>query len=70
VLGYVTNFYVIPEQRNRGLGTALLDAVHRYARTHTLDTLIVWPSERSAPLYQRRGYGQPEELLENSVTPD
>lgn len=70
VLGYVTNFYVTPEQRNRGLGTALLGAVNRYARAHALDTLIVWPSERSAPLYRRHGFGLPDELLENSVTPD
>jgi GNAT superfamily N-acetyltransferase len=68
-LGYVTNFYVIPEHRNRGLGKALLDEVTRYARAHQLDTLIVWPSERSTPLYQRCGFGRPGELLEQPVAP-
>ncbi|WP_431045861.1 N-acetyltransferase family protein [Streptomyces sp. P1-3] len=67
--GYVTNFYVTPEQRNRGLGRALLDEVTRYAHDHQLDTLIVWPSERSAPLYQRCGFDGPDELLEHPVTP-
>ncbi|RZU72464.1 acetyltransferase (GNAT) family protein [Micromonospora kangleipakensis] len=66
-LGYVTNFYVTPEQRNRGLGRALLDEVTRYARAHRLDTLIVWPSERSAPLYRRCGFDGPGELLEQPV---
>jgi ribosomal protein S18 acetylase RimI-like enzyme len=66
-LGYVTNFYVIPEQRNRGLGKALLDEVNRYARANQLDTLIVWPSARSAPLYRRSGFTRPGELLEQPV---
>ncbi|MFF9480159.1 GNAT family N-acetyltransferase [Streptomyces sp. NPDC014733] len=68
-LGYVTNFYVTPEQRNRGLGRALLDEVNAYARAHRLDTLIVWPSERSAPLYRRCGFDGPAELLEQPVEP-
>lgn len=68
-LGYVTNFYVTPEHRNRGLGKALLDEVNTYARAHQLDTLIVWPSERSAPLYHRCGFDLPVELLEQPVAP-
>ncbi|AIA06605.1 GNAT family N-acetyltransferase [Streptomyces noursei] len=66
-LGYVTNFYVTPEQRNRSLGKALLDEVTRYAHAHRLDTLIVWPSERSSPLYRRCGFDGPGELLEQPV---
>jgi GNAT superfamily N-acetyltransferase len=68
-LGYVTNFYVAPQLRNRGVGRALLDGVNRYARGPGLDTLIVWPSERSAPLYRRCGYSRPEELLERPIAP-
>jgi ribosomal protein S18 acetylase RimI-like enzyme len=68
-LGYVTNFYVIPEWRDRGLGRALLDAMQRYGRENSLDTLIVWPSERSAPLYQRAGFLPPYELLELPIQP-
>lgn len=68
-LGYVTNFYVAPEQRDRGLGRALLDEATGYARAHGLDTLIVWPSERSAPLYRRCGFDEPGGLLELPVAP-
>jgi ribosomal protein S18 acetylase RimI-like enzyme len=68
-LGYVTNFYVVPEQRDRGLGRALLDAATGYAHAHGLDTLVVWPSERSAPLYRRCGFGGPDQLLELPVAP-
>jgi GNAT superfamily N-acetyltransferase len=63
-LGYVTNFYVTPSRRNGGAGSALLTAVARYARSAPLDTLVVWPSERSEPLYRRHGFRPPEELLE------
>jgi ribosomal protein S18 acetylase RimI-like enzyme len=68
-LGYVTNFYVTPEQRDHGVGRALLDEVTRYARDHHLDTLVVWPSERSASLYRRCGFDGPDELLELPVAP-
>ncbi|MFG2861131.1 GNAT family N-acetyltransferase [Streptomyces sioyaensis] len=63
-VGYVTNFYVAPSQRNRGFGTALLEALKRYARSHGMDVLIVWPSERSAPLYRRAGFQKSPDLLE------
>ncbi|OKJ05661.1 GNAT family N-acetyltransferase [Kitasatospora sp. CB01950] len=68
-LGYVTNFYVASPHRNRGAGAALLAAVRRYAEAEGLDTLIVRPSERSAPLYRRSGFRPPEELLELPVAP-
>ncbi|MFD8597603.1 GNAT family N-acetyltransferase [Kitasatospora sp. NPDC059646] len=68
-LGYVTNFYVAPPFRNRGAGAALLAAVDGYAKGAGLNTLIVWPSERSAPLYRRAGFRAPEELLERPVSP-
>ncbi|WP_020519857.1 GNAT family N-acetyltransferase [Catelliglobosispora koreensis] len=71
-LGYVTNFYVVPRWRNRGVGQALLAAVKTYAEASQLDTLIVWPSERSALLYHRSGFLAPDSLLElpiESATP-
>jgi GNAT superfamily N-acetyltransferase len=63
-VGYVTNFYVVPAYRNRGFGAALLAVLLRYARSRGTDSLIVWPSERSAPLYRRAGFHPPAELLE------
>ncbi|MGW3199534.1 GNAT family N-acetyltransferase [Streptomyces sp. NPDC001118] len=63
-LGYVTNFYVVPERRNRGFGAALLQALRRHAQGSGMDVLIVWPSERSVPLYHRSGFQSPTELLE------
>jgi GNAT superfamily N-acetyltransferase len=67
-LGYVTNFYVQPGYRGHGLGRALLDAVTEHARDHLVDTMVVWPAERSAALYRRAGYTTPTELLELALT--
>lgn len=66
-IGYVTNFYVVPQHRGRGLGAALLEAVNEHARKVPLETLIVWPSERSDPLYRRHGYTVGGDLLEQQV---
>ncbi|MFC8954832.1 GNAT family N-acetyltransferase [Streptomyces sp. NPDC057101] len=63
-VGYVTNYFVLPSQRNKGTGSALLEALTQHARGAGLEGLIVWPSERSIPLYQRFGFQPPEELLE------
>lgn len=68
-IGYVTNFYVVPNRRNCGIGSALLDALKGFACERRMDTLIVWPSERSIPLYSRSGFEAPMELLEHTVEP-
>lgn len=63
-IGYATNFFVTPAYRGRDVGAALLDAMRRHAEKAQLDTLIAWPSDRSSRLWQRAGFGYPEELLE------
>ncbi|WP_327418962.1 GNAT family N-acetyltransferase [Streptomyces sp. NBC_01233] len=63
-VGYVTNFFVLSSRRNNGAGSALLEALQQHARGAGLEGLIVWPSERSTPLYRRCGFQPPEELLE------
>ena len=55
-LGYLTNFYVEDGYRGRGVGRALLDALRAHAVAIELDAVVVWPSERSVPLYQRVGF--------------
>ncbi len=54
--GYVTNVYTKPEYRNSGVGSALLKKVEEWARQQDLEFLILWPSERSVPFYERAGY--------------
>lgn len=66
--GYVTNVYTRPEMRDRGVGADLLAAVTAWAHDVDLEMLIVWPSDRSAPWYQRSGFVPSEEMLELEVS--
>jgi len=54
--GYITNTYILPEHRNRGIGTDLLAAVKDWALGEKLELLIVWPSEQAYPFYERGDY--------------
>jgi GNAT superfamily N-acetyltransferase len=61
--GYVTNFFVRPEYRNTGAGSRLLQAVLDECRRSEVDSVFLWPSERSRPLYERFGFAPPFEML-------
>jgi ribosomal protein S18 acetylase RimI-like enzyme len=62
--GYVTNFYVVPEARSGGLGTALLDELLAEARRRELDRIVLWPTARSRALYARHGFATTDGILE------
>jgi GNAT superfamily N-acetyltransferase len=55
-LGYLTNVYTRPEQRNRGIGSGLLAQVEDWARANDVELLVVWPSDESVPFYERAGF--------------
>lgn len=52
---YLTNLYVRPAERG-GTGSALLEAAMAWCRESRVDTVILWPSERSRSLYARYGF--------------
>ena len=54
--GYVTNAYVAPEHRGKGIGRKLLDHLVDAARARGFEFLIVWPSRQSVEFYQRAGF--------------
>jgi GNAT superfamily N-acetyltransferase len=55
-IAYVTNMYVEPDRRNEGLGRELLDVAVAFAREAGADGVLLWPSERSLPFYERAGF--------------
>lgn len=61
--GYLTNAYVLPAWRNRGVGSRLIEAVTSWAVEHRLELLIVWPSEASERFYRRAGFAGRDEPL-------
>jgi len=62
--GYITNVYMRPEYRNQGLGSRLIEHVIAWAKAQELEFIILWPSERSVPYYQREGFVYPHDAME------
>src|SRR5688572_7615649 len=51
--GYISNVYVRPDTRGSGAGKALMEASLAYCREQRVDSVILWPTERSRTLYAR-----------------
>lgn len=64
--GYLSNCYVRPEHRNNGLGGRLLDVLTSYADEQGFVRVVLSPSERSVPFYERGGFGPATELMVRS----
>ena len=54
--GYITNVYVDAAWRDHGIGRAVMDVAIAAARSEGLDTLLLWPSKRAIPFYERAGF--------------
>ncbi len=61
---YITNVYVRPEGRGEGAGKALMEAALAFCRENRVDSVILWPTERSRTLYARHGFAVPEDMME------
>lgn len=61
---YITNAFVRPEHRSLGLGSVLLQLALDWCRQASVDRVILWPSDRSRPLYQRHGFSAQNDLVE------
>jgi GNAT superfamily N-acetyltransferase len=54
--GYLANSYALPEVRNAGVGSQLLAAITSWAIGESLELLVVWPSDKAYPFYERAGF--------------
>jgi GNAT superfamily N-acetyltransferase len=61
---YLTNFYVVPELRGRGLGGKLLNKALSWCRAQGADAVILWATAESKSLYRRCGLIEPADILE------
>lgn len=67
--GHVQSLYVIPEERGRGVGSALLRRLIEEGRMLGFDHLLVHPSNASIPLYRRHGFSGNGEFLYLRLAP-
>jgi GNAT superfamily N-acetyltransferase len=63
VHAYVSNFYVRSDQRNGGGGSLLLRTALDETERLGVDSIFLWPSARSRPLYERHGFAVSENVL-------
>jgi GNAT superfamily N-acetyltransferase len=61
--GYLGNVFVRAAYRNRGIGSQLISAALRYADENGLARVVLSPTERSIPLYERAGFGPAGALM-------
>src|ERR1700758_897805 len=61
---YLTNFYVVPEMRDHGLGKKLLNEALSWCQSRETDAVILWATVASRPLYRRCGLVQPPDMFE------
>lgn len=67
--GYVTNVYTRPAYRNQGIGGTLMRLLVDWARAEDVEFLVLWPSERSVPFYERCGL-DPSDALQMALRGD
>lgn len=61
---YVTNVYVQPAARGAGAAGAMLEAALNFCRDNRVDSVVLWPTQRSRPLYARHGFIEPADMME------
>jgi len=61
---YLTNFYVVPEMRGRGLGRKLLNKALSWCRAQDADAVILWATAESKSLYWGCGLVEPVDILQ------
>lgn len=59
--GYLSNMFVRDEFRNQGVGSALLSAIVASADERAYARVVLSPSKRAVPFYQRAGFAIPND---------
>jgi GNAT superfamily N-acetyltransferase len=67
--GYLGNAFVLAEYRNRGIGRQLVSAALDYADENGFARMVLSPTERSIPLYERAGFGPADALMLRTPPP-
>ncbi|MDJ0749566.1 MAG: GNAT family N-acetyltransferase [Woeseiaceae bacterium] len=61
--GYVSNVYTRPSHRGAGVGSQVMERVKSWALEADLEFLVLWPSRRSLPFWQRMDYSVDHPLV-------
>lgn len=61
--GYLGNAFILAAYRNRGIGRRLISAVLGYADENGFARVVLSPTDRSIPFYERAGFGPASALM-------
>ncbi|KGR76273.1 GNAT family N-acetyltransferase [Ureibacillus sinduriensis] len=61
---YMTNVYTVPEYRNMGVGSKLLNFINNWIKENEYEFVIVWPNIEAISYYQKNGYVFSKEPME------
>lgn len=64
---YLSSFGVRATARNQGIGSMLLAEALAFCEAHGVDSIVLWPTERSRPLYLRHGFRVATGLLDKPI---
>ena len=67
--GYLANAFVLAPYRNRGIGARLLTALLAHADQQGYIRVVLRPSERAIPFYQRAGFTADGKTLAQLANP-
>jgi len=60
-LGYLLNFYTVPEARRKGIATQLLDKMIKEAKSIGLKYLNLHASKHGIGIYRKAGFTEPDQ---------
>jgi len=66
--GYITNMYV-QESARGGIGGALMDAALAFCATKEVDSILLWPTQKSRTLYGRKGFTVNDAIMSRESRP-
>ena len=58
-MGYLTNMYVEPEQRSRGLGSRMVRELITHCEASGFELVLAFPAEDAYRFYERNGFTRP-----------
>ncbi|GAA5416844.1 hypothetical protein Pryu01_01883 [Paraliobacillus ryukyuensis] len=61
---YMTNVYTIPEYRNEGVGSKVIQTINNWIKANNYEFVIVWPSDQAINYYKKNGYIPSTEPME------